>query len=152
MKELNNLVNEVISLLKQHTAPNEKTKTLWNALNEQAKQEGTWDKDLIDSIDNKIKTQLNNYKENELRIMWESTEKGLESFEDRDAIPLKTVNADIADEILNRVMDKLSFGNEYDDDLAGTEYVNEEDDFEDDFEIEDPEGLDDDIFDEDSTF
>ena len=152
MKQLNNAVKEIITVLKRSYAPKEKSKTLWSSLNEQAKQAGTWDKDLIDSIDNKINAHLDNFKENELRTMWESTEKGIESFEESDSIPLKTIKAGIADELLNKIMDKLASGGDYDDDLGRTEYVDDESDFEDDFEIEDPDGLEDDIFDDDLTY
>lgn len=148
MKQINNAVKEIIELLQSSLLKNEKSKTLWTALKEQSKQEGTWDQDLIDAIEKKIMKYLGSLEEEDLRVMWETTEKGMDSFDDRDDIPLKNIKTDLVDEFMNLVMDKLDTSGSYESEISDSRFVDDEEDFEDDFTIDAADDFDDDFLDD----
>lgn len=141
MRQLNQSVNEIIKILQSEPSPQSKAKTIWEELKDQSEQAGTWDPDLMKTIEAIITKHLSAINDNDLRLMWESTEAGLESFDERNNIPIEKINSDLLDESVNLVMDKLATAGNFDDDITSAEFL--DDDFEDDFGIENPGGLDD---------
>lgn len=141
MRQLNQSVNEIIKILQSEPSPQSKAKTIWEELKDQSEQAGTWDPDLMKTIEAKIIKHLSSINDDDLRLMWESTEAGLESFDERNNIPMEKINSDLLDESVNLVMDKLATAGNFDDDITSAEFL--DDDFEDDFGIENPGSLDD---------
>ncbi|MFC2135248.1 hypothetical protein ACFLTH_11575 [Bacteroidota bacterium] len=141
MRQLHKSVSEIIKILQSTPTPGNEAKTIWEDLREQSEQAGTWDPDLMKIIEEKILKHLSSINENDLRLMWESTEAGLESFDERNNIPMEKINTDLVNESINLVMDKLAAAGNFDDDITSAEFL--DDDFEDEFGIENPGGIDD---------
>lgn len=141
MRKLNQSVSEIIKTLQSTPLPQNKAKTIWEDLKEQSEQAGTWDSGLMDIIEGKILNHLSEINEDDLRLMWESTEAGLESFDERNSIPIEKIKTDLVNESLNLIMDKLAAAGNFDDDITSAEYL--DDDFEDEFGIENPGSFDD---------
>lgn len=123
---INNISDEVIASLKKEKINGKKS--VWEELTSQVSQDGTWDQELIEKIEKTSQNRIKAYRENDLRILWESTEAAMDSFEDSDEIDIDKAKADIVEDVVNKVLDKAD--TTYDDE----EYYNEFDDDEDEME------------------
>ncbi len=158
-------VDEVITSLKKLPEPGKKTGSFWNFMKSQLTDESQWDPEHIKIIENEIEKYLNKLDKKSLTEMWKETPNGSEKFDMTEKAELKEIKADITDELIGRVMDRMdekyssrdSFFFEEDSVYANKKKnITDEDEVGDDF--DEPEdftdedfGFDDDIYDEDSN-
>ncbi len=123
---INKIADDVIVTLKNEKLKNKKS--MWDELTNQVSQEGTWDQELIKGIEKIANTKMKAFKEKDIRSLWETTETSIDSFSDSDDIEIEKAKADIAEEVVNKVLDKADISyeeeeyyNEFDDDEDGME-------------------------------
>lgn len=129
-------INDLTNILKKNPAPNQKNSTIWDSMKDQLSEEGTWDENLINSIEQHINQHLEKIKEDDLRDMWMDTETAAESMADVEELPIKKVKTDLTEDILHRIMDKVGESDGYDDEFEENSFYDREpegDDIDDEF-------------------
>lgn len=101
------MVRETISLLKKNPSPLDNKATIWESLNDQLTDEGTWDQVLINEIEKIIITKLSKLELDKIQELWENTEAAYDTFEDIMDVPQEKLLVDVKEDILNKVLDSL---------------------------------------------
>lgn len=101
------IVNDVVTALKKSPSPQKKGQTFWDYLKSQLYSESTWDQKDIKVIENEIDNCLNKLDKKDLTDMWKNTDKGSEKFETVKKVEAKEMKADLSDELLGQVMDRM---------------------------------------------
>jgi hypothetical protein len=81
--------------------------SLWDYFTERLNDEGAWKQEDLALIENKINVRLNDLKSEELKTLWDNSATGIEKFQMSDSISVEDMKADLVNETLDRVMDKL---------------------------------------------
>lgn len=101
------IVNDVVTALKKSPSPQKKGQPFWDYLKSQLYSESTWDQKDINVIENEIGNCLNKLDKKDLTDMWKSTDKGMEKFDAEKKVEPKEMKADLSDELLGQVMDRM---------------------------------------------
>ena len=101
------IVNDVVTALKKMPSPQIKGQTFWDYLKSQLYSESTWDQKDIKVIEKEIDILLNKLDKKDLSEMWKNTDKGMDKSETEKKIDVKEMKADLSDELLGQVMDRM---------------------------------------------
>ncbi|MCX6175258.1 MAG: hypothetical protein NTZ27_10940 [Ignavibacteriales bacterium] len=101
------IVNDVVTVLKKYPSPEKKGQTFWDYLKSQLYSESTWDQKDIKVIEKEIDNCLSKLDKKDLTEMWKNTDKGTEKFEAEKKVEAKEMKADLSDELLGQVMDRM---------------------------------------------
>ena len=101
------IVNDVVNALKKYPSPEKKGQTFWDYLKSQLYSESTWDQNDIKIIEKEIDNCLNKLDKKDLTGMWKSTGAGMEKVEAEKKVETKEMKADLSDELLGQVMDRM---------------------------------------------
>ena len=101
------IATEVVAGLKKIPSPEKKGETFWNYLKDQLYSESTWDQKDLKIIEKEIDKSLNKLDSKNLTELWKETDKGWKKFEAEKKVDSKEMNADLTDEILGQVMDRM---------------------------------------------
>lgn len=161
LDSMKKIVIEVIASLKKYPSPEKRGETFWDYLRSQLYSESMWDQKDLSVIEKEIDSHLGKLDKKVLTEMWKETDRGIERLESEKKADTTEMKADLTDEILGQVMDRMddnysSRDSYYTESPYIETVVNEKeikDDFDDDIEpakIKDPElNTDDtDLFDE----
>lgn len=157
-------VDEIITSLKKLPEPGKKTGSFWNFMKSQLYEETQWDPEHIKIIEGEIDNYLSKLDKKSLTEMWKETPNGNEKFDITSKPDIKEMKADITDDLIGRVMDRMDekyssrdsfFMEQEEPAYSNKKNKSEDDDVDED--IEEPEdfteedfGFDDDIFNENS--
>jgi hypothetical protein len=101
------IVNDVVTALKKSPSPQKKGQTFWDYLKSQLYSESTWDQKDLKVIEKEIDLCLNKLEKKDLAEMWKNTNLGMEKFEADKKAEEKEMKADLSDELLGQVMDRM---------------------------------------------
>ncbi len=101
------IVNDVVNALKKNPSPQKKGQSFWDYLRSQLYSESTWDQKDIKVIEKEIDNCLNKLDKKDLTEMWKSTDQGMEKVEAEKKVEAKEMKADLSDELLGQVMDRM---------------------------------------------
>jgi hypothetical protein len=101
------IATEVVANLKKMSSPEKKGDTFWNYLKDQLYSESTWDQNDLKVIENEIDKNLDKLDQKDLIELWKDTDKGWQKFEAEKKVDKKEMKADLTDEILGQVMDRM---------------------------------------------
>lgn len=101
------IVNDVVNALKKSPSPQKKGQSFWDYLKSQLYSESTWDQKDVKVIEKEIDNCLNKLDKKDLTEMWKSTDQGMEKFEAEKKVEVKEMKADLSDELLGQVMDRM---------------------------------------------
>lgn len=133
---INKVFKELVPILKKTPSPIQKKMNIWESMQDQLSQEGIWDEKLIESIKKEANTILGKIKTPNLIDIWYDTEASGQSDEDPENISSTILKNDIADELVNMVMDSIDEDSD-DDDNLNLYYEDSDDDMlEDDMDFE----------------
>lgn len=100
-------VIEIITTLKKHTEPGKKTGSFWEFMKSQLSSEGTWEQSHLAIIEKEIDSLLSKLDKKTLLEMWKETPAGDEKFDVDKKIEVKEMKADLTDELMGQVMDRM---------------------------------------------
>jgi len=100
-------VTEIITKLKKLPEPGKKTGSFWDFMRSQLREEGEWDQKHIKVIENEIDSFLIKLDKKSLIDMWKATPQGEEKFDNEEKVEVKEMKADISDEMIGQVMDRM---------------------------------------------
>lgn len=100
------LVTKVVGDL-QRDKTSKGGESLWDYFTEKLSDEGAWEKEDLALIENKIEKYLTPLNEDELKDLWSESAAGIEKFALSETISVEDMKADLINETLDRVMDKL---------------------------------------------
>jgi len=100
------LVSKVVTDM-QKDKKNGGNESLWDFFTERLNDEGAWKQEDLALIENKISNRLNDLNVDELKTLWSESATGIEKFALSDSINTEEMKADLINETLDRVMDKL---------------------------------------------
>lgn len=151
--------NEIVSLLKKQSHPQEQKKTYWNVMNEQLVEEGTWGDELLGQVKEIIADWVNKLKKNDLKILWEESESAAENYSGEEIpdndIVIEELSEELLDLTLNRIEDSVPREEYYIPEAKSIKKFSDDgDDFAEDidddlFEDDDLDSFEDDYFDDD---
>lgn len=156
---LSKTAGEIEKLFKKLQGPGKSKKTFWQLISEQAEEEGVWDEALLNSAKEQIGIHIDKFNNEKLFDLWEQSEAAAENFVERSALKPDSVKADLKEELLNLVLDKLDSSSHSTNYYEGESYYindakekdgEEEDSFE--SEIKDIDLDTNDLFDDDDDF
>ena len=101
------IVNDVVTALKKSPSPEKKGQTFWDYLKSQLYSESTWDQKDLEVIEKEVDNCLNKLDKKDLTEMWKNTDRGMEKFEAEKKVEEKEMKADLSDELLGQVMDRM---------------------------------------------
>lgn len=101
------IVNDVVTALKKNPSPEKKGQSFWDYLRSQLYSESTWDQKDIKTIEKEIDHCLSKLEKKDLTEMWKNTSLGMEKFEADKKAEEKEMKADLSDELLGQVMDRM---------------------------------------------
>jgi len=101
------IVTEVVTSLKKLPSPEKRGQTFWDYLKSQLYSESTWDQDDLKVIEKEIDNRLNKIDKKDLAEMWKNTNKGLERLDVGEKTSTKEMKADLTDELVGQVMDRM---------------------------------------------
>jgi len=101
------IVTDVVTSLKKLSSPEKRGQTFWDYLKSQLYSESTWDQKDIKVIENEIGNRLDKLDKKDLTDMWKNSDRGMEKFETEKKIESKEMKADLSDELLGQVMDRM---------------------------------------------
>lgn len=157
-------VEEIITSLKKLPEPGKKTGSFWNFMKSQLTDDSQWDPRHIKIIEDEIDKYLSKLDKKSIAEMWKETPNGVDKFDMVEKTDIKEMKADILDELIGRVMDRMDEKYSSRDSLfleteesaysSKKKNVDEDDDIEENLDepedfTEDDFGFDDDIFNED---
>ncbi|MCX7797650.1 MAG: hypothetical protein N2249_03400 [Melioribacter sp.] len=100
-------VDEIIASLKKLPEPGKKTGSFWNFMKGQLTEESQWDPEHIKIIENEIDKYLTKLDKKSLTEMWKETPAGSEKYDMVKKADIKEMKADITDELIGKVMDRM---------------------------------------------
>lgn len=100
-------VDEIISSLKKLPEPGKKTGSFWNFMKSQLSEETQWDPEHIKIIEDEIDKYLGKLDKKSLTEMWKETPSGNEKYDMTEKADIKEMKADITDELIGKVMDRM---------------------------------------------
>jgi hypothetical protein len=100
-------VTEIITKLKKLPEPGKKTGSFWDFMRSQLREEGEWDQKHIKVIEKEIDSFLTKLDKKSLIDMWKATPQGEEKYDDEEKVDVKEMKADISDEMIGQVMDRM---------------------------------------------
>ena len=100
-------VEEIITSLKKLPEPGKKTGSFWNFMKSQLYEETQWDPEHIKIIEGEIDNYLSKLDKKSLTEMWKETPNGSEKFDITSKPDVKEMKADITDDLIGRVMDRM---------------------------------------------
>ncbi|MFA5805233.1 MAG: hypothetical protein WC879_11365 [Melioribacteraceae bacterium] len=101
------IVNDVVTALKKSPSPEKKGQTFWDYLKSQLYSESTWDQKDLNVIEKEIDNCLDKLDKKDLTEMWKNTDRGIEKFDAEKKVEPKEMKADLSDELLGQVMDRM---------------------------------------------
>ena len=101
------IVSDVVIALKKLPSLEKKGQTFWDYLKSQLYSESTWDQKDIRVIEKEIENCLNKLDKKDLIEMWKSTDRGMEKVEAEKKVEATEMKADLSDELLGQVMDRM---------------------------------------------
>lgn len=101
------IVNDVIAALKKLPSQEKKGQTFWDYLKSQLYSESTWDQKDLKVIEKEIDHCLNKLEKKDITTLWKDTDKGWEKFEAEKKVEIKEMKADLSDELMGQVMDRM---------------------------------------------
>jgi len=101
------IVNDVVNALKKNPSPQKKGQTFWDYLKSQLYSESTWDQKDIKVIEKEIDNCLVKLEKKDLTDMWKNTDRGMDKLEAEKKVEAKEMKADLSDELLGQVMDRM---------------------------------------------
>lgn len=133
------LVTNVVSDLQKEKIKGE-TQSVWDNFVDQLGDAGAWKKEQLAIIEDKIENRLNKLDTESLRNLWEESATGIEKHKFADQLTEQDFKADLVNEVLDRVMDKMGgIEGDYYKDYSNNSYFaaeESEDGFSEDFESE----------------
>ena len=100
-------VGEIITRLKKLPEPGKKTGSFWDFMKSQLLEESEWDQRHIKIIEKEIDVYLSKVDKKTLNEMWKATPQGEEKFDEDKKFDTKEMKADIIDEMVGQVMDRM---------------------------------------------
>lgn len=100
-------VGEIIIKLKKLPEPGKRTGSFWEFMRGQLMEEGQWDQKHIKTIEKEINDYLAKVDKKSLIEMWKATPQGEEKFDNEEKVDVKEMKADITDEMIGQVMDRM---------------------------------------------
>ncbi len=100
-------VGDIITKLKKLPEPGKKTGSFWEFMRSQLMEEGEWDQKHIKTIEKEINDYLAKVDKKSLVEMWRATPQGDEKFDNEEKVDVKEMKADITDEMIGQVMDRM---------------------------------------------
>lgn len=105
--QMNKIVNEVITALRKLPAPGKKSGSFWNFMKSQLADDSTWDQNHLKVIEIEIDSHLNSLDKKSLTELWKNTNTGLDKHESDKNVETKEMKADLTDELMGKVMDRM---------------------------------------------
>ncbi|MBI1937166.1 MAG: hypothetical protein HYS25_03490 [Ignavibacteriales bacterium] len=99
-------VGEIITLLKKLPEPGKKNGSFWDFMKNQLVEESEWDQKHIKIIEKEIDHYLTNLDKKNITDLWNATPAAEEHLDDKK-IDTKKMKADITDEMIGQVMDRM---------------------------------------------
>lgn len=99
-------VGEIITSLKKLPEPGKKNGSFWDFMKNQLAEESEWDQKHIKIIEKEIDHYLTKLDMKNITDLWNATPAAEESLDDKK-IDLKKMKADITDEMIGQVMDRM---------------------------------------------
>lgn len=100
-------IDEIIKSLKKLPEPGKKSGSFWNFMKSQLVEESQWDPKHIKIIEKEIDNYLTKLDKKSLTEMWKETPIGSEKFDTTKKIDVKEMKADISDELIGEVMNRM---------------------------------------------
>lgn len=142
------LVNSVVNEM-QKDKSKKGYDNLWDYFTERLNDEGAWKQEDLSLIEDKINNKLSELNDEEVKNLWLDSATGLEKIALTDEITVEDMKADITNETLDRVMDKLGgIEGDYFRDYSNNPYFNDDDSDDEDMADFDEEPLPDEIGDD----
>ncbi len=136
--DIKKLVGSVVNEMQQDTSK-KGFDSLWDYFTEKLNDAGAWKQEDLSLIEDKINSKLEALKDEEIKNLWLDSSTGMEKFAMTDEVSVDDMKADIINETLDRVMDKLGgLEGDYFKDYSNNPYFKDEDS--DDEDMEDFEG------------
>lgn len=105
--QMNKIVSEVITALKKLPAPGKKSGSFWDFMKSQLTEEAPWDQHHLKVIEKEIDSHLSMLDKKVLTEMWKNTDTGWDKFESEKKVETKEMKADLTDELMGQVMDRM---------------------------------------------
>lgn len=146
---LKKVTNDLVALLKKQNAPGQKKKSIWDTMLDQVSDEGTWDQNLIKAIEKEIDGYLSKLDNKTIAELWDDSDAAYDSDNDSSTLDTKAMKADLVNELVDKVMDKIDDGNSRESIYSDSSYYasSEEKEEEEEMKDEEPVELDDEDFD-----
>lgn len=103
---MRNAVGEIITSLKKLPEPGKKNGSFWDFMKNQLAEESEWDQKHIKIIEKEIDHYLSKLDKKNITDLWNATPAAEEHLDDKN-IDTKKMKADITDEMIGQVMDRM---------------------------------------------